>query len=58
MKRDAVLNLRVPAALKKALERAAEADLRTVSGLAVVLLMEGMERRGFGKSSGKKKAGS
>ena len=47
MKNDATLNLRVPAELKMALERAAEADLRTVSGMAVVLLVEGMKRRGF-----------
>ena len=54
MKNDATLNLRVPAELKMALERAAEADLRTVSGMAVVLLVEGLERRGFVKPARKK----
>ena len=39
------MNLRVPAEVKKALERAADADLRTISGMAVVLLVEGLERR-------------
>ena len=49
MRRDAVLNLRVPRELKAILERAAEADLRTVSGMAVVLLAEGLQRRGLMK---------
>jgi hypothetical protein len=54
MKRDAVLNLRVPAELKAALEVAAEEDLRTVSGLAVVLLMQALTGRGYVKKLVKK----
>ena len=55
MKRDAVLNLRVPAEVKKALQQAADADLRTASGMAVVLLVEGLERRGLVRPARKAK---
>ncbi len=54
MRRDAVLNLRVPKELKRALERVAEVDMRTVSGMAVLLLTEGLARRGFAKESPRK----
>ncbi len=47
MKRDAVLNLRVPAELKAALELAAEEDMRTLSGFAVVLLAQALTVRGY-----------
>jgi hypothetical protein len=46
VKRDAVLNLRVPAEIKKALQRAALKDDRTVSGMAVRLLREALVARG------------
>ena len=57
MKRDATLNLRVPVDLKEALARAAEADLRTVSGMAVLLIAEGLDWRGWVKQAGKKGRG-
>jgi len=47
MKRDAVLNLRVPAELKAALELAAEEDMRTLSGFAVVLRAQALTVRGY-----------
>jgi hypothetical protein len=55
MKRDAVLNLRVPAQLKAALERAAEEDFRSVSNQAVLLLMESLKQRGYLKAGKKGK---
>jgi hypothetical protein len=57
MKRDAVLNLRVPAEMKSALERAAEDDFRSVSSLAVLLLMESLMQRGYIKPVKKKGKG-
>lgn len=46
MKRDSTLNLRLPAAVKEALARAAEEDLRTSSGMAVHILAEWLTARG------------
>jgi hypothetical protein len=40
MARDEVLNLRVPAAVKAALKRAAESDDRSVSSLALRIIRE------------------
>lgn len=47
LKRDAVLNLRVPKEIKVALRQAAVADDRSISGMAVRLLREQLEARGF-----------
>ncbi len=43
------MNLRVPAELKAALELAAEEDMRTLSGFAVVLLTQALTVRGYMK---------
>jgi hypothetical protein len=47
MKSDAVLNLRVPAALKDALTDAADKNLRTMSSMAVWALTQWLEVNGF-----------
>ena len=44
MVKDDVLNLRVPGDVKQALKRAAEADERSVSGLALKILREWLAR--------------
>jgi uncharacterized protein (DUF1778 family) len=53
MTRDEVLNLRVPADVKAALKRAAEADDRSVSSMALRIIREWLTRNGhhkFGRS--------
>lgn len=45
--RDAALFVRLPSEVKKALQRAAEADRRTMSGMALKLLCDGLEAKGF-----------
>jgi hypothetical protein len=47
MKRDSTLNLRLPAAVKEALAKAAEQDLRSSSGMAVHILAEWLTGRGY-----------
>jgi hypothetical protein len=48
MERDAVLNLRVPADVKEALRRAAEADHgRSISGMAVRVFREWLGAHGY-----------
>jgi hypothetical protein len=56
MKRDSTLNLRLPAAVKEALARAAEKDLRTSSGMAVHILAEWLTARGYLTSTDAKPA--
>ena len=52
MKRDAVLNVRIPADLKEALVRAAEEDHgRTMSGMLVRILDEWLGSAGYLKKS-------
>ncbi len=47
LRRDAVLNLRVPRAMKKALERAAVEDDRSLSGMAVRMLRAQLTALGY-----------
>jgi hypothetical protein len=48
MKRDAVLNVRLPADVKEALRRAAEDDFdRSVSGMVVRVMREWLESQGY-----------
>jgi hypothetical protein len=48
MKRDAVLNVRLPTDVKEALRRAAEDDYdRSVSGMVVRVMREWLEARGY-----------
>jgi hypothetical protein len=46
MQKDAAIGFRAPAALKRALEQAAEADHRSLGQLITLVLMEYLERRG------------
>ncbi len=46
MNKDEVLNLRVPADVKAALKRAAEADDRSVSSMVLRIIREWLERNG------------
>ena len=57
MKRDEVLNIRVPSEVKEALRKAAEADDRSLSTMAVRILREWLESHGFlsGETIGKRK---
>jgi uncharacterized protein (DUF1778 family) len=45
MAKDEVLNLRVPAAVKAALKRAAQADDRSVSSMALRIIREWLEHQ-------------
>jgi hypothetical protein len=48
VKRDAVLNMRVPVEIKRALQRAAEDDHgRSMSGMAARALREWLEEHGY-----------
>jgi hypothetical protein len=47
MKRDSTLNLRLPAAVKEALARAAARDMRSSSGMAVHILAEWLTAQGY-----------
>lgn len=47
MKSDAVLNVRVPAAMKEALARAADANLRTTSSMVTWALAEWLSEHGY-----------
>lgn len=47
VKADAVLNLRVPATVKKALAAAADANLRTMSSMATWAMVEWLTEHGF-----------
>ena len=48
MKRDAVLNVRLPADVKEALRKAAEDDYdRSVSGMVVRVMREWLEAQGY-----------
>lgn len=47
LKRDAVMNVRLPAPLKKALRQAASDDSRTMSGMLVRILEEWMAEHGY-----------
>ena len=47
MKRDEVLNVRVPAELKSALKNAADADDRSVSTMTVRILREWLQENGY-----------
>jgi hypothetical protein len=46
MQKDDAIGFRAPAALKRALERVAEADHRSLGQLCTLALMEFLERRG------------
>jgi hypothetical protein len=46
MQKDAAIGFRAPAALKQALERAAEADHRSLGQLCTLVLIEFLEKRG------------
>jgi hypothetical protein len=46
MQKDTAIGFRAPAALKQALERAAEADHRSLGQLCTLVLMEYLEKRG------------
>lgn len=54
MAKEAQLSIRLTAALKTALERAAEADGRTVGGLVERILAQAMTKAGFLKAPTKK----
>ncbi len=47
MKRDDVLNVRVPTEIKAALKRAADADDRSVSTMTVRILREWLAAKGY-----------
>jgi len=47
MKRDEVLNVRVPTEIKDALKRAADADDRSVSTMTVRILREWLSANGY-----------
>jgi hypothetical protein len=47
VKSDAVLNLRVPAPIKHALGRAADANLRSLSSMAVWAMAEWLSENGY-----------
>ena len=47
MKRDDVLNVRIPSDVKEALRRAADADERSVSVLTVRILREWLQGQGL-----------
>jgi hypothetical protein len=47
VKSDAVLNLRVPASVKEALAKAAEANLRTLSSMSVWAMAEWLSEHGY-----------
>jgi len=47
MKRDEVLNVRVPAELKEALRSAADADDRSVSTMTLRILREWLAAKGY-----------
>lgn len=47
MKRDAVLNIRVPTEVKDALFTASEADGRSMSGMTVRILREWLGAQGY-----------
>jgi hypothetical protein len=46
MQKDDAIGFRAPAALKRALERAAEADHRSLGQLCTLVLMRFLEQRG------------
>jgi predicted HicB family RNase H-like nuclease len=54
MERDAVLNMRIPERVKKALRVAAEDERRSVSSLVVVVLEEWLLNRAYLKSAKKR----
>ena len=56
MKNDAVLNLRVPNELKIALQRAADVNLRSVSGMATWAMAEWLTQHNFLSSAEAKPA--
>jgi hypothetical protein len=47
MKNDAILNLRVPSEIKVALQRAAGANLRSMSGMATWAMAEWLTQHNF-----------
>jgi len=47
MKRDEVLNVRVPSEVKNALKKAADADERSVSTMTVRILREWLSANGY-----------
>ncbi len=47
MERDRILIMRFPSEVKEALRRAAEADHRSMSGLALKVIADHLEREGF-----------
>ena len=47
MERDATLVFRLPSEIREALERAAEAEQRTMSNMAVWILSHWLMRRGY-----------
>ena len=47
MRSDAILNLRIPTEIKAALQRAAEANLRSMSGMANWAMSEWLTEHGF-----------
>jgi hypothetical protein len=47
VKSDAVLNLRLPASVKEALAKAADANMRTLSSMAAWAMAEWLTEHGF-----------
>lgn len=45
------MTFRLPAAIREALQRAAEAERRSLSSMAVLILEDGLTARGFLKAS-------
>jgi hypothetical protein len=56
MERDAVLNMRLPERVKKALTVAAREDNRTMSGMVVAILSEWLTAHAYLKATPKKRA--
>jgi predicted transcriptional regulator len=50
MDRDASMTFRLPAAIREALQRAADAERRSLSSMAVLILEDGLTARGFLKA--------
>jgi hypothetical protein len=55
--KDAIITVRVPAPLKDALQRAAEADMRTLASLTAKVLSEYAHQHGLLKAEGQTASG-
>jgi len=49
LERDTMYSLRMPGKVRKALQRAADSERRTVATLLLIMAEEGLQRRGFWK---------